>query len=85
MGAPQKAGTVPRAILPRAMLYVHANTGLRVACCYACTCSSPIRDKSQIITRLSAPHDERIVSFLGLQPTCAAESMQQHVHVRLLT
>jgi hypothetical protein len=42
------------------------------------TCSSPILLRSQIMTRLSAPQLDRIVSCLGLQPTCSNEhEMQQ--------
>ena len=34
------------------------------------TCSAPMRDKSHTMSRLSAPHDARMVSHLGFHPIC---------------
>ena len=40
-----------------------------------CTCSSPMRLRSQTMSRLSAPQDASIVSFLGLQPIYRASTL----------
>ena len=37
------------------------------------TCSAPILDRSQTMSRLSAPHDARMVSKLGFHPICTQQ------------
>ena len=39
------------------------------------TCSSPMRDRSQTMSRRSAPQEARMVSFLGLHPIWNTSSL----------
>ena len=41
------------------------------------TCSSPIRLRSHTISLRSAPHEARMVSFLGLHPICTRRGARQ--------
>lgn len=40
------------------------------------TCSSPMRDRSHTMMRRSAPHEPRMVSFLGFHPICSVWGFQ---------